>query len=87
MTYKTEVGEAEGTHLTLTRRVTMNRFDHLHKKYREEKMKARKEAILNKSRLNVETNGNGTSGYTIQEGKNKNKVAGHISVDHQNKKI
>ena len=50
-------------------------------------MKSRKEAILNKSRREVETNGNGTSGYTIQEGKNKNKVAGHISVNHQNKKI
>ena len=62
----------------------MNRFDYLHKKYREEKMKSRKEAILNKSRREVETNGNGTSGYTIQEGKNKNKVAGHISVNHQN---
>ena len=65
----------------------MNRFDHLHKKYREEKIRSRKEAILNKSRREVETNGNGTSGYTIQEGKNKNKVAGHISVNHQNKKI
>ena len=63
----------------------MNRFDHLHKKYREEKMKARKNRVLAQTRPIVENNANGTSGYTFKQGPNAGKVAGHISVDHPNR--
>jgi len=65
----------------------MNRFDHLHKQYREKKLRARKERILANSRDVVEVNGNGTSGYRIKHGENKDRVAGHLTVDHPNKKI
>ena len=65
----------------------MGRFDHLHKTFREQRLKARTNHNLAKSRPVVAVNGNGTSGYRIKEGQNKGKVAGHVSVDHQNRKI
>ena len=65
----------------------MGRFDHLHKTFREQRLKARADLTLAKSRPVVAVNGNGTSGYRIKEGQNKGKVAGHVSVDHQNRKI
>ena len=65
----------------------MGRFDHLHKKYREEKMKGRSNHVLASSRPVVSVNGNGTSGYRIKEGVNKDKVAGHVSVVHKNSNI
>jgi len=33
----------------------------------------------------VDTNANGTSGYTVKNGPNKGKVLGHITVKHPNK--
>ena len=42
---------------------------------------------MQKSRKAVEANANGTSGYRIKEGPNKDKVAGHISPTHQNSKL
>tara|TARA_B100000676_G_scaffold303496_1_gene354111 strand:- start:253 stop:450 length:198 start_codon:yes stop_codon:yes gene_type:complete len=65
----------------------MNRFDHLHKQYREAKMKERKERLLQSSRPTIDTNGGGTSGYRFKQGPNTGAVAGHISVDHQNRSI
>jgi len=65
----------------------MNRYDHLLKTYREQKMRERKERILMKTRSEVNVNGNGTSGYTIQQGPNKDSVAGHITVGHPNTSI
>jgi|TARA_B100001175_G_C19468754_1_gene620568 hypothetical protein len=65
----------------------MGRFDHLHRIYRERKMKARADHNLASSRPVVAVNGNGTSGYRIKEGPNKDKVAGHISVYHKNGNI
>ncbi len=58
----------------------MNRFDHLHKQYREARVKARKNAILARSRLNVDTNAGGTSGYTVKQGTNTGLVLNHITV-------
>ena len=49
----------------------MNRFDHLHKIYREQRVKARKERILQSSRTVVDANAHGTSGYVIKHGENK----------------
>ena len=62
----------------------MNRFDHLHKTYREAKMKARKERILMMSRSEPNINGSGTSGYTVKSGENTGKVLKHISVTSSN---
>jgi hypothetical protein len=65
----------------------MGRFDHLHKTFREQRLKEKANKSLQNSRPVVSVNGNGTSGYRIKEGVNKNKVAGHVSVVHQNSKI
>ena len=63
----------------------MNRFDYLHKSYREQKIRERKDKILMKSRSEVNVNGNGTSGYTVTTGPNSGKVLKHISINHDNK--
>ena len=65
----------------------MGRFDHLHKTFREQRLKEKANKSLQNSRPVIAVNGNGTSGYRIKEGVNKNKVAGHVSVVHQNSKI
>ena len=65
----------------------MGRFDHLHKTFREQRLKEKANKSLQNSRPVVAVNGNGTSGYRIKEGVNKNKVAGHVSVVHKNSKI
>ena len=65
----------------------MGRFDHLHKTFREQRMKERANNSLASSRPVVAVNGNGTSGYRIKEGPNKGKVAGHISPTHTNTKL
>lgn len=44
------------------------------------KLKKLKEEILFRSRKEVEINGNGTGGYVIKEGSNKDKVLGHIAT-------
>ena len=65
----------------------MGRFDHLHKTFREQRLKEKANKSLQNSRPVVAVNGNGTSGYRIKEGVNKNKVAGQVSVVYQNSKI
>ena len=65
----------------------MRRFDHLHKKYRETRMKERSDHVLASSRPVVKINGNGTSGYRFKQGPNEGRVVGHISVSHKNSKI
>ncbi len=65
----------------------MGRFDHLHKTFREHRLKERAVNSLRSSRPVVAVNGNGTSGYRIKQGPNKDKVAGHMSVVHKNSKI
>ena len=53
----------------------MNRHTHLLSTYRRKKQIERKEKALASSRTEVDINGNGTSGYTVKEGVNKNKIA------------
>ena len=65
----------------------MGRFDHLHKTFGEQRLKEKANISLRSSRPVVAVNGNGTSGYRIKEGINKDKVAGHVSVIHQNSKL
>ena len=49
-------------------------------KYAEKIEKERKEKLLLKSRKEVDINSNGTSGYKIKKGINKDKVLGHITI-------
>ena len=49
-------------------------------KYAEKIEKEKKEKLLFKSRKEVDINANGTSGYKIKEGINKDKVLGHITI-------
>ena len=49
-------------------------------KYAEKIEKEKKEKLLLKSRKEVDINANGTSGYKIKEGINKDKVLGHITI-------
>ena len=63
----------------------MNRFDFLHKQYREARVKARKERILQNSQTVISANDTGTSGYRFKAGPNKDRVAGHISVKSQHR--
>ena len=65
----------------------MGRFDHLHKQFREQRMKERANNSLQSSRPVVAVKGSGTSGYRFKEGVNKDKVAGHVSVVHKNSNI
>ena len=62
----------------------MNRFDHLHKMYREEKQRERKRNILNHSRHEVDINGNGTSGYVVKHGTNVGRILAHRSPKSTN---
>ena len=63
----------------------MNRHTYLLSTYRKKKDIERKEKALAYSRIEVDINGKGTSGYTINNGVNKGKVLGHITVKHPNK--
>ena len=48
----------------------------------------KRERFMNKELIKaVDTNANGTSGYTVKSGPNKGKVLGHISVKHPNKEL
>jgi len=62
----------------------MNRFDHLHRMYREEKQRERKRNILNHARHEVDINGNGTSGYVVKHGHNEGKILAHRSPKSTN---
>ena len=83
----TEVGACRRNAPNCNKEGVMGRFDHLHKTFREQRLKARANQSLASSRPVVAVNGNGTSGYRIKQGPNKDKVAGHMSVIHQNSKI
>jgi hypothetical protein len=41
--------------------------------------------LLERSKPVVEINGSGTTGYRFKTGPNKDRVAGHITVEHPNK--
>ena len=58
----------------------MNRYDYLLSTYRNQKIRERKERILQSSRLEVDINGNGTRGYLIKEGVNTGKILRHKSI-------
>ena len=49
-------------------------------KHYEQKLKEQANKLLHKNRKEVEINANGTSGYKIKKGANKDKVLGHITT-------
>ena len=49
-------------------------------KHYEQKKREEADKVLCKNKKEVEINGNGTTGYKIKEGVNKDKVVGHISI-------
>lgn len=57
----------------------MNRFDFVHKRYREEREMARKRHVLSSTRSEVDINANGTSGYVVKHGPNTGRVLAHRS--------
>jgi len=58
----------------------MERLKDLIIKNHEEKKKEQSNNLLLKNRKEVEINANGTSGYKIKEGVNKDKVLAHIKL-------
>jgi hypothetical protein len=49
-------------------------------KHHQQKQIEKTNKVLLKNRKEVEINANGTSGYKIKEGDNKDKVLGHIAT-------
>ncbi len=58
----------------------MERLKDLIAKNYEEKKKEQSNKVLFTNRKEVEINGNGTTGYKIKEGTNKDKVLAHITL-------
>ena len=61
--------------------VMIKRHTHLLNEFSRKKSEAKLIQQLQKSRQEVEANANGTSGYTIKEGKNAGKVLKHLKKD------
>jgi hypothetical protein len=54
------------------------------KQYAEQQSRKRKEGVLMKARREVGINDNGTSGYVIKNGANKDKILAHKSTKSTN---
>tara|TARA_R110000803_G_scaffold127680_1_gene195047 strand:- start:476 stop:679 length:204 start_codon:yes stop_codon:yes gene_type:complete len=55
-------------------------------RFSQSKAKEKRERMLNHVLVkSVDTNANGTSGYTVKNGPNKGKVLGHLTVKHPNR--
>ena len=64
----------------------MQRMHAILSRFSRSKAKKRRERMINNVLVkSVNTNANGTSGYTVKNGPNKGKVLGHITVKHPNK--
>ena len=59
----------------------VKRHTHLLNEFSRKKSEAKLIQQLQKSRQEVAANANGTSGYTIKEGKNAGKVLKHLKKD------
>ena len=59
----------------------IKRHTHLLNDYSRKQSEAKLVQQLRKSRKSVAINANGTTGYTIKEGKNAGKVLKHLKVD------
>jgi len=64
----------------------MQRMHAVLSRFSRSQAKQRRERMINNVLVkSVNTNANGTSGYTVKNGPNKGKVLGHITVKHPNK--
>ena len=64
----------------------MQRMHAVLSRFSRSQAKQRRERMINNVLVKlVNTNANGTSGYTVKNGPNKGKVLGHITVKHPNK--
>ena len=64
----------------------MQRMHAILSRFSRTQAKQRRERMINNVLVkSVNTNANGTSGYTVKNGPNKGKVLGHITVKHPNK--
>ena len=64
----------------------MQRMHAILSRFSQSQAKQRRERMINNVLVkSVNTNANGTSGYTVKNGPNKGKVLGHIIVKHPNK--
>ena len=62
----------------------MDRHSFMLKQYSEQQLRKRKEDLLLKARREVGINDNGTSGYVVKNGANKDRVLGHNSTKSTN---
>ena len=65
--------------------MSKGRFDHLLKQYSLSQMQKKICNLLERSKPVVEVNGSVTTGYRFKNGPNKDRVAGHIKLEHPNK--
>lgn len=66
----------------------MQRMHAILSRFSRSQAKQKRERMINNVLVkSVDTNANGTSGYTVKNGPNKGKVLGHITVKHPNKII
>ena len=66
----------------------MQRMHAILYRFSRNQAKQKRERLINNVLVkSVDTNANGTSGYTVKNGPNKGKVLGHITVKHPNKAI
>jgi len=64
----------------------MQRMHAVLSRFSRSQAKQKRERMINNVLVkSVNTNANGTSGYTVKNGPNKGKVLGHITVKHPNK--
>jgi hypothetical protein len=66
----------------------MQRMHAILSRFSRSQAKQKRERMINNVLVkSVDTNANGTSGYTVKNGPNKGKVLGHITVKHPNRAI
>ena len=64
----------------------MQRMHAILSRFSRSQAKQKRERMINNVLVkSVNTNANGTSGYSVKNGPNKGKVLGHITVKHPNK--
>ncbi len=64
----------------------MQRMHAILSRFSRNQAKQKRERMINNVLVKaVDTNANGTSGYTVKNGHNKGKVLGHITFKHPNK--
>ena len=62
----------------------MDRHSYMLRQYSEQQSRKKKEHQLLKARREVGINDNGTSGYVVKNGANKDKVLAHHSIKSNN---